>query len=697
MDETQNINQPLDPPNNIKARAAYLAAELDRHNYLYHTLDAPEIDDEKYDALFQELQVLENEWPSLKFPNSPTSRIGSQILANLPKMEHGAKMYGLDNVFSNSEFSDYAHRMAKLWQESNNQPFSDIFWCDPKLDGLALELVYSNNQLDYALTRGDGETGEVVTHAVRTIRNVPLILHGSEPFPDLLTVRGEVVLYKKDFEKLNERQAAKGLKIFANPRNAAAGSLRQLDISVAKNRPLKFLAYSIGPTQWGKCIPCCFQHELIKFFISLGFQVPPDGSICRGVTEVEKYMNQLREKRDKFLMEIDGGVAKLDDLSIQNFLGYTARAPRFAVAFKFPAKEANTLLENIEIQVGRTGVLTPVAILKPISVGGVTITHATLHNEDEIRALDIRIGDTVIVRRAGDVIPEVVGVNKSARPGHSKPFMFPRSCPACGQPVYREPEQAYWRCDNLGCPAIRLRSLEHFVSKSGLDIQGFGKKLLTRLLEKELIKSPADIFTLTENQLLGLERMGLLSAKKIIENISHTKTTATLDQLISALGILHIGESLARMLANQFNDLEELKKAKIEDLMALPDIGPAAAASIHDFFHTPANINIIDKFRKNGLWPVAKSGIKKTETPLKGKRILFTGTLSMPRSVAQKMAEEAGAVPVSSVGKNLDFLVAGNNPGSKLAKAEDLAIKILDEQKFLTLLKNNDEGNYEKE
>ena len=668
------------------ARAKKLAAELERHNYLYHTLDAPEISDEEYDALFRQLVEMETRWPSLETPNSPTSRVGGSVLESLPKMPHSSRMYGLDNVFSMEEFADFAQRIAKIWHEEGSGASPEDFWCDPKLDGLALEIVYLNGQLAYALTRGDGEVGEVVTEAVRTIRNVPLTLRGNGIFPATLTVRGEVVLFKKDFEKLNERQAAKGGKIFANPRNAAAGSLRQLDISITKSRPLRFLAYSAGPCDWGKFPPCPTQHELMALYKDFGFQLPPDGKLCHGLDEVEAFMRKTHEKRPDFPMEIDGAVAKVDDLAAQAILGFTARAPRFAIAYKFPAEEVKTLMENIEIQVGRTGVLTPVAILKPVFVSGVTVSHATLHNEDEIKSLDVRVGDTVVLRRAGDVIPEIIGVDYSARPDRALPYKFPTQCPACGEPVYREAGQAYWRCDNMACPAIRMRSLIHFTSRAGLDIQGMGEKLVAQLVEKGLLKSPADIFILTEKDLGQLERMGPVLAKKIIANIAQAAKKASLAQLLKALGIMHVGDSLARMLGQNFTDLEALARAGIDELIKLPDVGPEVAASIHDFFATPANQVIIQRFRDYGLWPVPQAAKSVADGPLKGKTILFTGTIGMPRHEAQALAEEAGARIVSSVSKNLSYLVAGENPGSKFAKAEKLGIPILDEARFVEML-----------
>ncbi len=389
------------PPAEERKRAHWLSAELERHNYLYHTLDAPEISDEQYDALFRELTELEKRWPALRSPHSPTLRVGGGLLEGLNKKEHRRRMYGLDNVFSNEDWRDFVERMRRAWDAELNGPLPPAFWCDPKLDGLALEVIYVDGVLSGALTRGDGETGEVVTEAVRTIRTVPLRLRGEGPFPSLLEVRGEVVMFKKDFAALNEQQQALGRKTFANPRNAAAGALRQLDISITESRPLRFLAYNLGEVDWAAAAPCLSQHELMERLKGYGFLTPPDGRLCAGPEEVEAYAAWVREHRQDFLMEIDGAVAKQDNLEAQEALGFTARAPRFAVAFKFPAMQAETLLTSIDIQVGRTGVLTPVAVLEPVAVGGVMVSRATLHNEDEIRARDVRVGDTVMCGALG--------------------------------------------------------------------------------------------------------------------------------------------------------------------------------------------------------------------------------------------------------------------------------------------------------
>lgn len=691
MKESKITSQitPLAMSESAKNRAKFLAEELARHNYLYHTLDRPEISDEDYDAMFRELVALESQWPELKTRVSPTVRIGAKLLDGLEKRRHSLKMYGLDNVFSSTEWTEFVEKILRSWGDGNRGELKLDFWCDPKLDGLAIEIIYKDGNLSEALTRGDGETGEVVTDAVRTIRNVPLLLHGDPPFPEYFEVRGEVVLFKDDFARLNSRQKQYGQKVFANPRNAAAGSIRQLDTAIVASRPLRFLAYSLGHVRWGAANVCTSQEELIQKLERFGFQVPPDGKLCHGPAEVVAYAEDAGRKRKDFPMEIDGVVAKINPLSAQKTLGYTARAPRFAVAFKFHPMQAQTFLKSIEIQVGRTGVLTPVAILEPVSVGGVVVSRATLHNEDEIKAMDIRIGDTVIIQRAGDVIPEITGPVLKKRPAHATAFVFPHTCPACGQPVHREDGQAAWRCDNIACPARRLRSLLHFVSKSGLDIQGFGKKLLLQLTAKGMVESPADLFALTSDDLIPLERVGPLLAANLLDSLEEAKKGATLAKFISSLGILYIGEQTARVLSEHFTDAYGLARAGVAELMAIKGIGPEMASSIHDFFSTPANMAVLERMRMYGLWPCNSSDMPhdiSPSGPLAGKTILFTGSLRMTRSEAQELAENAGAKVVASFSKKLDYLVAGEKPGSKLAKAKSSGISILDENQFMDLL-----------
>lgn len=689
VSEERQVSVVVRPEEQAAARIQQLCVELAHHNRLYHTLDAPEISDEAYDALFKELVEWETRFPDLILPDSPTQRVGGAVLPYLETRAHSQRMYGLENVFSAEEWEAFVQRAGRQLPEAGSALQS--WWADPKLDGLAVELVYEKGVLTQALTRGDGEVGEVVTEAMRTVRNVPLRLHDSAmPFPDRLEVRGEVLLFRKEFEALNRRQEELGQKIFANPRNAAAGSLRQLDTSVTASRRLHFLAYGVGlvalpeqstPSYWSS------HSALMSVLVSFGFDTPLGGRLCHGMAEAEDYWRELENQRDSLPFEIDGVVFKLNDREAQEALGYTARAPRFAVAWKFAARQARTRLERITVQVGRTGVLTPVAELEPVNVGGVMVSRATLHNEDEIRQLDIREGDTVIIQRAGDVIPEVVGPVLEARPADAQVFHFPHICPECGSDARRLDGEAAWRCLNVSCPAVVMRSIVHFVSKAGLDVDGVGAKWVEALIKAGRVKTPADLFTLRVTDLLGFERMGEVLAAKFVTSLDEARHSATLARLIAALGIRLVGEQTARTLAENFADVDALEAATRGELMDVPDVGPEVADSIQAFFSTPSNRKLLFHFRELGLWP--KREDRKRErpvTPLTGKKILFTGSLSRSREEFEKLAENAGAVVMSSVSKKLDYLVVGEKPGSKLAKAQELGVTILDEADLVELL-----------
>lgn len=664
--------------NSIRERMDALVRFLEYHNHLYHTLDAPEISDEEYDALFAELVALEEQHPEFRSPHSPTLRVGGGLLTGLATRRHTSRMYGLEDVFSVEEWRGFVQRMTRALPETPME-----FWCDPKLDGLALELIYVDGVLQDAITRGNGEEGEVVLEQARTIRTIPLRLAGQGPFPARLEVRGEVVIYKEDFEKVNERRASLGQKVFANPRNAAAGSLRQLDVAQTRAMPLTFLAYSLGAATWGEVQEPRFHADLMALFAAYGFATPPGGKLCQGLAEVEAYVENVRQNRPSYAMQIDGAVAKVNDLAAQEALGFTARAPRFAVAFKFPAEQAETKLLDIEVQVGRTGVLTPVAKLEPVRVGGVVVSSATLHNEDEVRAKDLRVGDTVVVQRAGDVIPEVVRAIPEKRPADSQPWVFPAHCPACGEAVHREEGQAAWVCDNASCPAVRLRSIIHFVSPQGLDIEGIGSQWIEQLVTSGRVRNPSDLFTLTREELLGFERMGETLAGNFLEALDSARHKASLARFIAALGIHHVGEQAARLLATRFADMERLVCASEEELTSLPGIGPKIARSVRNFMDSQANRDMLEHFRELGLWPGAQ---EEAEGPLQGKRVLFTGSLSMPRARAQRLAEGAGAVLAGSVSRKLDYLVVGEKPGSKLEKAQGLGVSILSEEEFVRLV-----------
>ncbi len=690
-------------PDMAKARIQELTQNLEKYNYQYHSLDAPSISDAEYDALFNELVVLEEQYPHLRLPHSPTTRVGGAVLPWLEKQKHSLTMYSLDNVFHDEQWQDWLSRMHKALPEvqGNDLHALDTFWCDPKLDGLAMELVYEHGQLSMALTRGDGEVGEVVTEQVRTIKNVPLRLQTSEefPVPPRVEVRGEVVIYKKDFAKLNATQEEAGGKIFANPRNAAAGSVRQLDSKVTAKRPLRFFAYGVGLMIWENISPWKNHERLMQTLKAWGFATPPQGRLCHGSADVLRMTQNIHQHRAAYPMDIDGAVVKVNSLEAQEALGFTARAPRFAVAFKFPAEKVQTKLLDIEIQVGRTGVLTPVAVLEPTNVGGVMVSRATLHNEDEIKAKDVRIGDTVFIQRAGDVIPEVLGPVLELRPEQALPYDFPHTCPMCQEPATREEGQAAWRCNNSSCPAVLLQSIKHFVSKTGLDVQGIGQKWIEQLVKKGLVKSPADLFTLQEDILLKFDRMGEVLAEKFVAAFAEAKEKATLAKFINALGIRHVGAQTAKLLAKNYPNMDALAMVKAEEFMQLPDIGPEMAASLEDYFQSESNKHLLNRLKELGLNPQAVAFASATQagtevttaaSPLAGKKMLFTGTLSMARHEAAAKAEEVGAEIMGSISKKLDYLVAGENAGSKLEKALKLGITILSEEEFLTLCQKDE-------
>ena len=673
-----------DEHSRASARAAKLRRELAHHDRLYHQLDAPEITDEAYDALFRELKELEERFPDLRTPDSPTLRVGGAVLPFLATRAHRQRMYGLDNVFSPDEWDAFLLRASRALPEAPAEVMA-TWWADPKLDGLACEIAYEDGVMVQALTRGDGETGELVTEAMRTVRNLPLRLAGPGPFPRRIEIRGEVLMFRKEFEELNQRQSTLGQKRFANPRNAAAGSLRQLDTSVTASRKLRFLAYSLGETegapQWNT------HAELMDALRGWGFETPPEGRLCRTAEDARAYCEDMEARRDELPFEIDGVVYKINDLEAQRALGFTARAPRFAVAWKFTSRKAETKLLRIAVQVGRTGVLTPVAELEPVSLGGVMVSRATLHNEDEIRRMDLREGDRVIIQRAGDVIPDVLGPVLEKRPEGLPPYEFPTHCPVCGSPVSRLEGEAAWRCVNLACPAVISRSIVHFVSKAGLDVDGVGAKWVEALIDSGRVKSPADLFTVTQQELMGYERMGEVSAGNFVSALQEALHTATLTRFIAALGIRQVGEQTARTLAAAFTDMDELASAPADMLMSLPDIGPEVAGSIRAFFEAPSNRELLERFRTLGLWPTGGAQQKEGGV-LSGKKVLFTGTLSRPRDEYRRMAEAQGANVASGVSKTLDFLIVGENPGSKLDKARKLGIEVLDEEGFLALLEN---------
>ena len=662
------------------SRVKELRKELEHHSYMYYVQDAPEITDAEYDVLFRELKGLEEAYPELVTPDSPTMKVGGEVLPSLQSQDHTLRMYSLDNAFADEEFMAFVDRIKRQQADAELS-----FWIDPKMDGLAMEIIYEDGVFTTALTRGDGTTGEVVTHTVRTIKNVPLRLRG-DTVPSRLEVRGEVVIRRDAFAALNEQQRKYGKKVFANPRNAAAGSVRQLDSSVAAARPLMFLAYGIGDVVWEGADAWATQQDIIIGLSELGFTVPPDAQLCDSPQEVLSLFEQLGEKRESLPFDIDGMVAKLNDLELQRSLGFTARFPRWAIAFKFPAQQAVTRLESISVQVGRTGVLTPVANLDPVEVGGVIVSRATLHNQDEIEAKGLREGDMVVVQRAGDVIPEVVRALTEKRDGSEKEYAFPKECPVCHSEVVREEGEVAWRCINVTCPAVVKRSIAHFVSKAGLDIQGVGKSWVEKLVEKGVVKDPVDLFEVSRLDLLQFEGMGPVSAQKFVTALQEAKKTAPLSRFICALGIRHVGEQTGKTLAQRYANLSLLSEATIVELQELPDVGAEIAESIVDFFDNEANRAMLERFKAIGLDPQQEEVAAVDENhPFAGKTLVFTGSLTTKRADAKKMAESVGAKVVGSVSKKLDYLVAGEKAGSKLAKAQQLRITILSENEFLAL------------
>lgn len=660
----------------LHKRAESLRREIERHNYLYYVLDRPEISDAEYDRLFRELQDLERAHPELVTPESPTQRVGGEPVAALGAVKHPIPMTSMDNAFSESELRDWDARVRRGLGTDHVH-----YTAEPKFDGVSISLRYERGLLRVAGTRGDGYTGEDVTPNVRTIKAVPLKLHG-EGWPEVLEVRGEVVIPKQDFVRLNEEQLRKGEKIFANPRNAAAGSLRQLDPRITAARPLSFFPWGLGETS----APVARRYsQAISRFRDWGFRISNFFKIADGADECLAYYNEILTLRNDLPFEIDGVVYKVDDLRARENLGFTARAPRWAIAHKFPAQEENTVVEDILASVGRTGVITPVAVLKPVSVSGVTVTHATLHNEDELRRKDVRIGDTVIVRRAGDVIPEVVGIVIEKRPSHAKIWHIPRRCPVCGSEVVREPEAAAHRCmGGLYCAAQRMGAILHFAARSAMDIEGLGEKLVEQLVQKDLVKTVADLYHLRKEDLVGLERMGEKSAQKLLDNINESKER-TLARFLYALGIPQVGEATALQLAEHFGDVDSLLMADTQAIDAVPNIGPSMATDIHAFFHERHNREVIEKLRKAGVRLPAVTA--RRSGPLAGKTFVLTGTLgAMTRDEAKRRLQALGAHVAESVSKKTDYVVVGEEPGSKADKARSLGIKMLGEQAFLDLI-----------
>ena len=666
-------------------RAAELREAINEHNHRYYVLDQPTIPDAEYDNLFRQLQALETAFPALVSADSPTQRVGVAPVAGFASAQHRVPMLSLNNAFSDADIQAFDKRVRDALDVAQVD-----YFCELKFDGLAVNLTYENGILVRGATRGDGNTGEDVTANLRTIRAIPLRLAGTAT-PEILEVRGEVIMFKKDFLQMNHRQRESGEKEFVNPRNAAAGALRQLDPRMTALRPLRFFAYGIGESSTPEI--AATHEELLQRLAAFTLPVNALGRVCRGAEGVLNFHREIGALRATLPYEIDGVVYKVNRLDFQSQLGFVSRAPRFAIAHKFPAEEALTEVLGIDVQVGRTGALTPVARLKPVFVGGVTVTNATLHNEDEVRRKDVRIGDTVTVRRAGDVIPEVVAVLLERRPDHAKAFVMPTTCPICGSHAVRGADEAVSRCTGgLICSAQRKQAILHFASRRAMDIEGLGDKLVDQLVDAGLIKSLADIYAVSREQLSGLERMGDKSAANLLEGIEKSKHT-TLQRFIYALGIRTVGESTARDLARHFGGLEALLDADLQALQRVPDVGPVVAQAVVDFLAEPHNRAVINALRGHGIvWQETAPRSTNEIAPSKagGKTFVLTGTLpTLTRDEAKARIEAAGGKVAGSVSKKTDYVVAGEEAGTKRVKANELGIALLDEAGLLALLEEN--------
>ena len=660
---------------NAKERIDRLRAEINRHNYRYYVLDSPEVSDAEYDGLMRELKQLEEEYPHLLTPDSPTQRVGAAPVEAFGVVEHPLPLLSLGNVFSEEELLAWYARTSRLVEGKRFD-----FVGEHKIDGLAVALTYVNGQLATGATRGDGFRGENITQNLRTIRSIPLSV--SKEAPARFEVRGEVFLPKAGFNRLNQERAGEGQPLFANPRNAAAGSVRQLDPRITAARPLDIYIYMLGDAG-GRATPST-HWETMEYLRSLGFKINPNNTRLAGIDEVEEFHHNWVEKRESLPYEADGIVVKLNSLDLHERLGDVGREPRWAIAYKFPAVQGTTRLFDIGISVGRTGTLNPCAILEPVLVGGVTIKQAALHNEDDIRRKDIRIGDTVIIQRAGEVIPQVVGPVVSKRTGQEKEFTMPLHCPVCGAKVTRPEGEVMSYCTNAACPAQVQQRIEHFVSRAGMDIRGIGESLSATLYDTGLVKNVADLYDLTSEQLLTMERMAEKSAANIINSISNSKNRP-LSRVIFALGILHVGEETAELLAGHFGSIDKLASAPREELMSIPSVGPKLADSITAFFGQAENKKIIRRLRKAGVR--LEEAVIPEKLPLSGQEFVFTGRLeTLSRPQAETKVKSLGGSSGSSVTRKTTCLVVGADPGSKLARAQTLGTRQLTEEEFIRLL-----------
>ena len=684
MPNTHLANQ-SESQQNVVEQITTLRNLIRHHEYCYYVLDAPEIPDVEYDKLIKQLQSLEQDHPELITSDSPTQRVGGAPLSQFASVKHELPMLSLDNVFDELSFNSFNKRVKDRLHLSDSQ--SVDYCCELKLDGLAVSLLYENGRFIRAATRGDGTTGEDITSNVRTIKTIPLVLQG-ENIPTRLEVRGEVFMTHKGFAKLNAEAEKRNEKTFANPRNAAAGSLRQLDPKITAKRPLSFFCYGVGINE-GTTLPDNHYDRLMQFK-AWGLPVSNKVQIRQGALEAIAYFNEIGEQRMSLDFDIDGVVIKVNSIAQQEELGFVARAPRWATAFKFPAQEEVTKLNKVDFQVGRTGAITPVARLEPVSVAGVIVSNATLHNSDEIVRLGIREGDYVTVRRAGDVIPQIVAVIQDRRPADSKEIIFPTHCPICGSLIVRDEGEAISRCaGGLICPAQRKEALKHFVSRRAMNVDGLGDKLIEQLVDKGYVKTPADLYKLTLPMLCSLDKVGEKLANNLINALQQSKSTS-LNRFIFALGIPNVGEVTAENLVNQLGSLPVIENASLEQLQTVNDVGEVIAESIVDFFQEPHNRDVIEQLTSAEIgihWPDVEIQPLTIDSPFSGKTVVLTGTLSqLTRDDAKDKLKKLGAKVTGSVSKKTDLVIAGESAGSKLTKAEELGIKVIDEQEMIELL-----------
>ncbi len=667
----------------IKKQIEKLREEIKRHDYLYYVINQPEISDYEYDQLMAKLRDLEKRYPQFITPDSPTQRVCGEVSKEFKPVKHTIPMLSLENTYSSEEIFEWEKRIKKILGKENPE-----FVVEPKIDGVSCTVIYKKGLLVLGATRGDGETGEDITSNIKTIRSIPLSLVGSSKYqvPSTFEVRGEVYIDKKDFEKLNKKLQNTNEVTFANPRNAAAGSLRQKDPKVTAKRPIKFFAHSTGIIE-GTNLKIESHWKFLQACKEFGIRVIQNAKLCKNIEEVIDYCKKWQEERDKIEYGVDGMVIKVNSFKQRKLLGFTMKSPRWAIAYKFPAQQATTKIKNIRVQVGRTGIITPVADLEPVRCGGVTISHATLHNFDEIKRLGVKIGDTVIVERAGEVIPKIVKVIESKRTGSEESFNVPEKCPECGGNIVKEKEEVAYRCINPLCPAQLIRGLIHFAKREAMDIEGLGEAVVQQLVEKKLVHDFADIYSLKKEDLLKLELFKDKKAQNLLNAIEKSKKRP-LSRLLFALGIRNVGEKAAIVLAEKFLNIDNLMKATIEDLQKIYEVGPVMAESIVNFFNQPGAKKLIEKLKNSAV--NMKEEIKKGPKILEGKTFVFTGELkTFSRNEAEAKVRELGGNATSSVSKKTDYVVVGENPGTKFDKAKKLGIKIINENEFLKIIKIN--------